>query len=56
MRLRELTASGKPRRPENIITVSDEVWFRLQQGKKCRWEPVDQLITIKNERKRRNSN
>lgn len=52
MRIRELTAKGKIRQPENIQTVSDEVWFKLSQMKKCRWEPVkDEELKIKKQKK-----
>jgi hypothetical protein len=54
-RLRELNANLKPRRPENIISVSDEVWFRLQNKPKCRWELAEKELKIETlKRKRKN--
>jgi hypothetical protein len=43
MQLRELTSKGKKRMPENIISVPDEVGFKILNRPKPRWEVVREI-------------
>jgi hypothetical protein len=48
-KIQELSANGKPRRPDTFQTVTDQVWERLQRIKKPRWrlaEPEPKILKI----------
>lgn len=60
LRLQELNAKLKPRKPDNFIYVSEAQWQRLQGTKPLRWkivkepEPIkiEKLTTIKTKKKK----